>query len=67
MGATKPVSFRAHILTATNKDLAAEVAADRFRADLYYRLNVVSIHLPPLGDAARTFPSWCRPWWPSKR
>ena len=41
VGATRPVSFQARLLTATNKDLAAEVAADRFRADLYYRLNVV--------------------------
>jgi DNA-binding NtrC family response regulator len=34
VGATRPISFRARLLTATNKDLAAEVAADRFRADL---------------------------------
>jgi DNA-binding NtrC family response regulator len=50
VGATKAISFRARIVTATNKDLAQEVAADRFRADLYYRLNVVTIHLPPLRD-----------------
>ena len=50
VGATRPLSFQAASLTATNKDLAAEVAADRFRADLYYRLNVVTIHLPPLRD-----------------
>jgi DNA-binding NtrC family response regulator len=56
VGATKPVSFQARIVTATNKDLAAEVAADRFRADLYYRLNVVSIHLPPLGDRREDIP-----------
>jgi DNA-binding NtrC family response regulator len=57
VGATRPVSFEARIVTATNKDLAAEVAADRFRADLYYRLNVVSIHLPPLGDRREDIPS----------
>jgi DNA-binding NtrC family response regulator len=57
VGATRPVSFRARILTATNKDLAAEVAADRFRADLYYRLNVVSIHLPPLSDRREDIPA----------
>jgi DNA-binding NtrC family response regulator len=57
VGATKPVSFQARILTATNKDLAAEVAADRFRADLYYRLNVVSIHLPPLRDRREDIPA----------
>ena len=56
VGATRPVSFQARLLTATNKDLAAEVAADRFRADLYYRLNVVSIHLPPLAQPPRGYP-----------
>lgn len=56
VGATHPVVFRARLLTASNKDLAAEVAADRFRADLYYRLNVVSIHLPPLRDRRQDIP-----------
>jgi len=56
VGATHPVVFRARLLTATNKDLAGEVAADRFRADLYYRLNVVSIHLPPLRDRRQDIP-----------
>jgi DNA-binding NtrC family response regulator len=56
VGATHPVSFQARVLTATNKDLAAEVAADRFRADLYYRLDVVSIHLPPLRNRREDIP-----------
>ncbi len=56
VGATHPVVFRARLLTASNKDLAAEVAADRFRADLYYRLNVVSIHLAPLSDRREDIP-----------
>jgi DNA-binding NtrC family response regulator len=56
VGATHPVSFQGRLLTATNKDLTAEVAADRFRADLYYRLNVVSIHVPPLRDRREDIP-----------
>ena len=56
VGANRAVSFRARIVTATNKDLAAEVAADRFRPDLYYRLNVVTIHLPPLRDRREDIP-----------
>ncbi len=56
VGATRPVSFQARLLTATNKDLPTEVAADRFRADLYYRLNVVTIHLPPLRDRREDIP-----------
>jgi DNA-binding NtrC family response regulator len=56
VGATRPVSFHARLLTATNKDLAAEVAAERFRADLYYRLNIVAIHLPPLRDRRDDIP-----------
>jgi DNA-binding NtrC family response regulator len=56
VGATRPVSFQARLITATNKDLTAEVAGGRFRADLYYRLNVVSIHLPPLRDRRDDIP-----------
>jgi DNA-binding NtrC family response regulator len=56
VGATRPISFAARIVAATNKDLSAEAAAGRFRPDLYYRLNVVSIPMPPLRDRVEDIP-----------
>ncbi len=44
------------ILSATHKDLAEEVACDRFRQDLYYRLNVIELHVPPLRDHVDDLP-----------
>ena len=57
VGATRPLAFHARLLTATNKNLAVEVAEDRFRSDLYYRLNVVSIDLPPLRNRREDIPA----------
>jgi two-component system response regulator PilR (NtrC family) len=48
VGASVEVGFDARILAATNKDLEAEVKAGRFREDLFFRLNVITIEVPPL-------------------
>ena len=50
VGAAKPIKFNVRVVTATNKNLEEMVAQHSFRADLFYRLNVVPIHLPPLRE-----------------
>ena len=60
VGGTQKVETNARVITATNKDLAAAVAEGRFRSDLFYRINTISIVLPPLRERAVDIPLLAR-------
>jgi len=56
VGSTQPVKIDLRIIAASHRDLPAMAEAGEFREDLYYRLNVVNIHLPPLRDRREDIP-----------
>lgn len=56
VGGERTVSVNVRIISATNSDLKRDVANKKFREDLYYRLNVIPIHLPPLRDRRNDIP-----------
>lgn len=60
VGATKAVPVDVRIVAATNRDLETEIERGAFRSDLYYRLNVIQLHLPPLRDRQDDIPLLAR-------
>jgi two-component system response regulator AtoC len=56
LGGTRSLALKARIITATNRDLLSLVAEGRFREDLYYRINVASLHVPPLRERKDDIP-----------
>jgi DNA-binding NtrC family response regulator len=60
VGASTPARFDARIICATNRDLEKEVSEGRFREDLFYRLNIIEVHLPPLRERREDIPLLAR-------
>ena len=60
VGGTQPIRVDVRILAATNRDLESAVSGGAFRKDLYYRLNVVSLEMPPLRDRREDIPMLAR-------
>ncbi len=56
IGSNTPIKVDLRVITATNRNLAIEVEKSRFREDLYYRLNVIHIHMPPLRERKDDIP-----------
>ncbi len=57
LGGTRPIQVDCRFVFATNKDLQAEMQAGNFRDDLYYRINVFPVHIPPLRERRQDVPS----------
>jgi propionate catabolism operon transcriptional regulator len=62
VGATEPIPVDVRFVAATNRDLGPLIAEGRFRADLYFRLNVLRLSVPPLRERTQDIPAIARAW-----
>ncbi|GFP23643.1 two-component system, NtrC family, nitrogen regulation response regulator GlnG [Candidatus Hakubella thermalkaliphila] len=60
LGGKEPVRVDVRLIAATNKNLEVAIQEGKFREDLYYRLNVISIYLPPLRERKEDIPALVR-------
>ncbi len=58
VGGYAPVKVDVRIIAATHQNLEQRVQEGKFREDLFHRLNVIRVHLPPRASAAKIFPAW---------
>ena len=56
IGSNKPININTKIIAATNQDFTELIELKKFRSDLFYRLNIITIHLPPLRDRKEDIP-----------
>jgi formate hydrogenlyase transcriptional activator len=59
LGSSRTLRTDARLIAATNRDLEAMVSEQKFRSDLFFRLNVFPIHVPPCANARGIFRCWC--------
>lgn len=59
LGSSRTLRTDARLIAATNRDLEAMVSEQKFRSDLFFRLNVFPVHVPPLRERQGIFRSWC--------